>query len=60
MIQDSNKACKFFRWLNKNTCPRGCATAPIVWERFTRLAIEAKTTKNERDVVHAMEAKAWE
>ena len=60
LIQDSNQACKFFRWLDKNTCPRGHATAPIVWERFTRLAIEVEATKNERDVVHAMEAKAWE
>ena len=59
-MQDSNQACKFFRWFDKNTSPCGRATAPIAWERFTRLAVEAEATKNERDVVHAMEAKAWE
>ena len=58
-MQDSDQECKFFKWLDKNTCPRSCAIAPLVWERFIRLADEAVATKNERDVAHAMEAEAW-
>ncbi|KAK4558985.1 hypothetical protein RGQ29_008290 [Quercus rubra] len=57
---DSNQACKFFKWLDKNTCPRGRATAPLVHERFTRYKAEAAAARNERDEAHAMEAVAWE
>nr|POE72696.1 hypothetical protein CFP56_18695 [Quercus suber]POE72698.1 hypothetical protein CFP56_18697 [Quercus suber] len=59
-MQDFDQACKFFKWLDKNTCPCGRATAPLVWERFTRLVDEATTAKNERDVAHAMEAEGRE
>ena len=59
-IQDSNQACKFFKWLDKNTCSRGRATAPLVHERFTRYKAEAAAARNERDKAHAMEAVAWE
>ena len=59
-MQDSNQACKFFKWLDKNTCPRGHATAPLVHEKFTRYKAEAAATRNERDEAHAMEAVAWE
>ena len=59
-MQDSNQACKFFKWLDKNTCPRGRATAPLVHERFTRYKAEAAAARNERDEAHAMEAVAWE
>ena len=51
---------KFFRWLDKNTCPYSREIAPIVWERFTRLAAEVETTRNEKDNARVMEAKAWE
>ncbi|KAK9986955.1 hypothetical protein SO802_031906 [Lithocarpus litseifolius] len=51
---DSNQACKFFKWLDKNTCPRDCATAPIVHERFMRYKAEAVAARNERDEAHAM------
>ena len=46
--------------MDKNTCPRGHATAPLVHERFTRYKAEAAATRNERDEAHAMEAVAWE
>ena len=59
-MQDFDQAYKFFKWLDKNTCPCDCAIAPLVWERFTRLADEAATAKNERDVAHAMEVEARE
>ena len=61
-MQDSGQACKFFKWLDKNTYPRDRATTPLVWERFTRLADEAVAAKNERDVAHAIKAEAreWE
>ena len=60
LLQDSDQRYKFFRWLDKNTCPYGREIAPIVWERFTRLAAEVETTRNEKDNARVMEAKAWE
>ena len=59
-LQDSDQYCKFFRQLDNRTCPRGHETAPIAWERFTRLTIEAEVGKNERDNVRARETKALE
>ena len=59
-MQDSDHACKFFKWLDKNTCPRGHATTPLVHERFTRYKAKAAATRNERDEAHAMEAEARE
>jgi len=57
-MQNSDQACPFFRWLDNNTCPCGHATAPIVWEWFKRPSDKAMAARNERDVAHAMEAKA--
>ena len=57
-MQDSNQACKFFKWLDKNTCPRGRAIAPLVHERFTRYKAEAVAARNERDEAHAREEEA--
>ena len=59
-MQDSDQAYKFFKWLDKNTCPRGCATAPLVHERFTRYKAEAIAVRNERDEACAREAEARE
>nr|POE66606.1 hypothetical protein CFP56_32814 [Quercus suber] len=59
-MQDSDQACKFFKWLDKNTCPRGRATALVVHERFTRYKAEAAAVRNERDEAHAMEVEARE
>ncbi|KAL0008714.1 hypothetical protein SO802_010216 [Lithocarpus litseifolius] len=57
---DSDQACKFFKWLDKNTCPRGRATAPLVHERFMRYKAEAIAARNERDEAHAREAEVRE
>ena len=46
--------------MDKNTCPYGREIAPIVWERFTRLAAEVETARNEKDNARVMEAEAWE
>ena len=46
--------------MDKNTCPRGHATTPLVHERFTRYKAEATAARNERDEAYAMEAVAWE
>ncbi|KAL0004994.1 hypothetical protein SO802_012555 [Lithocarpus litseifolius] len=59
-MDDSDQACKFFKWLDKNTCPRGRATTPLVHERFTRYKAEAVAARNKRDEAHAREAKARE
>ena len=58
LLQDSDQ--HFFRWLDKNTCPCGRETTPIVWERFRRLVAEAEAARNEKDDVRAMEAEAQE
>ncbi|XP_030929233.1 uncharacterized protein LOC115955290 isoform X1 [Quercus lobata] len=58
--QQWSPACKFFKWLDKNTCPHGRATAPLVHERFTRYKAEAVATRNERDEAHTREAEARE
>ncbi|KAK7827033.1 hypothetical protein CFP56_031388 [Quercus suber] len=60
VISDSDQSCKFFRWLDKNTCPRGRATAPLVHKRFARYKADAIAARNERDEAYAMEAEAWE
>ena len=59
-MQVSDQACKFFKWLDKNICPHGSATAPLVRERFTRYKAEVAATGNERDEAYAREAKARE
>ena len=59
-MQDFDQACKFFKWLDKNTCPRGRATTPLVHERFTRYKVEVVAARNERDEAHAREAEARE
>lgn len=50
---DSDQACKFFKWMDKNTCPCGHAMTPVVHERFTRYRAEAPVARNERDEAHA-------
>ena len=40
-LQDDNRHCKFFRWLDNNTCKSGAETAPIVIAKFRRLENEA-------------------
>ena len=59
-MQDSDEACKFFKWLDKSTCPCGRATAPLVHERFTQYKADAVAARNERDEAHAREVEARE
>ena len=59
-MQDFDQACKFSKWLDKNTCPCGRATTPLVHERFMRYKAEAVAARNERDKTHAREAESWE
>ena len=59
-MQDSDQACKFFKWLDKNTCLRGRATTLFVRERFTRYKAEVVAARNERDEAHVREAEARE
>ena len=44
IVQDDDRACKFFKWLDTSICcTRGAATTPIVIAKFKRLkhAVEA-------------------
>lgn len=46
--------------MDKNTCPHGRATAPLVHERFARYKADAVAARNERDEAYAREVEAWE
>ena len=49
-LQDDDQHCKFFRWLDNNTCKRGTETTPIVIAKFRRLENEAMlATKGEKE-----------
>ena len=59
-MQDADQACKFFKWLDKNTCPHGRATTPLVHEMFTQYKAAVVAIRNENDEAHAREAEAQE
>ncbi|KAL0008054.1 hypothetical protein SO802_009556 [Lithocarpus litseifolius] len=49
-----DRACKFFKWLDTNTCTRGAATTPIVLAKFRRLEHEVKLAIEELKQARAM------
>ncbi|XP_030974043.1 uncharacterized protein LOC115994139 [Quercus lobata] len=49
-----DRACKFFKWLDTNTCTRGAATAPIVLAKFRRLEHEVELVNEELKQARAM------
>ncbi|KAL4620657.1 hypothetical protein ACB092_06G171200 [Castanea dentata] len=57
---DDDRACKFFKWLDTNTCPRGTATTPIVIEKFKKLEHEVEVANEELKQARAMEEAAFE
>ncbi|KAL0003104.1 hypothetical protein SO802_016885 [Lithocarpus litseifolius] len=42
-----DRACKFFKWLDTNTCTRGAATTPIVLAKLRRLEHEVELANEE-------------
>ena len=61
-VQDDEHNCKFFKWLDNNTCKRSVATTPIVIAKFKRLEseVEVATATEELKEAHAMDEAAME
>ncbi|KAL0004927.1 hypothetical protein SO802_012488, partial [Lithocarpus litseifolius] len=47
-------ACKFFKWLDTNTCTCGAATTPIVLAKFRRLEHNVEVANEELKQARAM------
>ena len=54
IVQGDDRAFKFFKWLDTNTCTRGTATTPIVLAKFRRLEHELELANEELQQAHAM------
>ena len=54
IVQDDDHACKFFKWLDNNTCMRGAATASIVLAKFRRLEHKVELANKELKQARAM------
>ena len=55
IVQDDNRACKFFKWLDTSICcMRGAATTPVVIAKFKRLEHAVKVANEESKQAHAM------
>ena len=59
-VQDDEHNCKFFKWLDNNTCKRSIATTPIVIAKFKRLESEVEVATEELKEAHAMDEAAME
>ena len=60
IVQGNDCACKFFKWLDTNTCTCGAVTTPIVLAKFRRLEHEVELTNEELKQACAMgEAAKW-
>ena len=54
-MQDDDRACKFFKWLDTSICcTRGAATAPIVIAKFNRLEHAVEVANEESKQAHAL------
>ena len=54
IVQGDDRACKFFKWLDTNTCTRGTATTSIVLAKFRRLEHEVELANEELKQARAM------
>ena len=54
IVQDDDRACKFFKWLDTNTCTCGAATVPIVLAKFRRLEHKVELANEELKQACAM------
>ena len=61
-VQDDDRACKFFKWLDTNTCMRGATTTPIIIGKFKHFESEVEVANEELKQARAMEEAAlkWE
>ena len=55
IVQDDDRACKFFKWLDTSICcTRGAATTPIVIAKFNRLEHAVEVANEESKQAHAL------
>ena len=55
IVQDDDRACKFFKWLDTRICcTRGAATTPIVIAEFKRLEHAVEVANRELKQVHTL------
>ena len=60
-MQDEDRACKFFKWLDTSICcTRGAATSPIVIAKFNLLEHAVEVANEELKQAHALTAAALE
>ena len=60
-MQDEDRACKFFKWLDTSICcTRGAATAPIVIAKFNQLEHAMEVANEESKQAHTLIATALE
>ena len=61
IVQDDDRACKFFKWLDTSICcTRGAATTPIVIAKFKRLKHAVEVANEELKQTHALTDAALE
>ena len=61
IVQDDDRACKFFKWLDTSICcTRGATVAPIVIAKFNRLEHAVKVANKESKQAHTLTAAALE
>ena len=61
IVQDDDRACKFFNWLDTSICyTRGAATAPIVIAKFNQLEHAMEVANEESKQAHALTTAALE
>ena len=61
IVQDDNRACKFFKWLDTSiSCTRGATIAPIAIAKFKRLEHAMEVANEESKQAHAMTATTLE
>ena len=61
IVQDDDRACKFFKWLDTSICcTRGAATTPIAIAKFKRLEHVVEVANEELKQAHTLTDAALE
>ena len=61
IVQDDDRACKFFKWLDISICcVQGAATAPVVIAKFKQLEHAVENANEELKQAHAQTDTALE
>ena len=61
IVQDDDRACKFFKWLDTSICcMRGATTTPIIIVKFKRLEHVVEVANEKLKQAHALTNTALE